>query len=94
LELIREGETEEVTMKSSPTGMAKKLPRLLKMLKQGWSLKDITGSDERMKARMKAVLEGYMPGQAAPVRKMLAESGLKEVPGMLKNVLKKDAEGK
>jgi len=81
-------------MKSSLTGMAKKLPRLLKMLKAGWNLKDISGSDEQLKARMKKLLEGYQAGAAPPVRKMLAESGLKEVPGMLKNVLKKDADGK
>jgi len=92
LELTKDGETERVTMKSSPMSMLKKLPKLAKMMKAGWILKDIQGTDEQMKARMKNVLQGYQPGAAIPMKAMLAESGLKEVPGMLKKVLKKDEE--
>lgn len=87
LKLEKNGETQEITMKtSSMMDMAKKAARLGKLNKDGWAVVDVYGSDPEKVAFMKRIAGGYVPGAG----EMLKAAGLSAMPKPLKKLFKKE----
>lgn len=87
LKLEKNGETQEITMKtSSMMDMAKKARRLSGLNKDGWRVLDVYGTDPEKVAFIKRIAGGYTPGAG----EMLKAAGLSAVPGPLKKLFKKE----
>ncbi len=90
MQLQKDGETTELTYKFNK--LKQKLhagKELSSYLKKGWQLVEISGDDSNVEG-MKRLLAGYKTGDPVPVKGLMRETGLRVLPGFLKNRLEKE----
>jgi len=98
LKLEKDGETKEITFKTSGLGLIKGLKHINGAYKQGWALVDVSG-DADMVSYIKKVIGGHNPfnqGVTHGVKELAGVAGLKnpvKVPGMLKRLAGKKVPG-
>jgi hypothetical protein len=87
LKLEKEGEIQDITLNMGKLlQMAKRAARLNKLNREGWIVKEVSGSDTETVAFFQKIQQGYKPGAS----EMLAQAGLTAIPNILKKHFEKD----
>lgn len=87
LKLEKEEKVQEITLNMGKLlDSAKKAARLNKLNKEGWIVKEVSGTDTQTVAFMQKIAQGYKPG----TKEMLAQAGLTAIPNVLKKHFEKD----
>ena len=87
LKLEKEEKIQEITLNLGKLfDSAKKAARLNKLNKEGWIVKEVSGSDTERVAFFQKIQQGYKPGTT----EMLTQAGLTAIPDLLKKHFEKD----
>ncbi len=87
LKLEKAGEIVEVKLETANMmQMAKSAKKIAGKARAGWTILEVSGTDEEKVAFMRKIASGYKPG----AREMMSEAGLQSMPGVLKKFFKDD----